>query len=165
MDKKTEQENNLKLAQQGLEFDDIYQKQVQANIADDFEPKYALRSEGQELSIQFKHNVVSSQVLRLTNEDKSKIVFRVNIAVGIRYIQKSEEDSKQNEKPAAQIEAVYSVDYRLTDEGLLNNKDALDEFALKNASYHLWPFWREFAMAQAQRMNLPPVPLPMRLPV
>lgn len=164
MDKKTEQENNLKQAQQGLEFDDIYQKQTQASIAEGFEPKYALRGENQEISIQFKHSVLNSQVLRVTIEGENKIIFRVNIVVGIRYVQKNEDANKQNEKPVAQIETMYSVDYRLIEKSLLDNQDALNEFALKNASYHLWPFWREFAMAQAQRMSLPPVPLPMRMP-
>lgn len=157
MDKNTSQSNSLKLAQEGLQFEDIFQKSVEANISNNFEPKYALQENEQEIGVQFKHAVLNSLILKIKSAaEQNKTIFRVNIAVGIRYIKESD--------PVAQIEAKYSVDYLLVDEKLLDNKEALNEFALKNASYHLWPFWREFAMSQAQRMNLPSVPLPLRLP-
>jgi hypothetical protein len=39
-------------------------------------------------------------------------------------------------------------------------EDALKEFALRNASYHVWPYWRELLASQCQRMNLPKLVLP-----
>ena len=41
-------------------------------------------------------------------------------------------------------------------------QDALEHFALRNASFHVWPYWREYLANQCRRMNLPPVMLPMR---
>jgi hypothetical protein len=35
---------------------------------------------------------------------------------------------------------------------------------LHNASFHLWPFWREYVVSQCNRMNLPKISIPMRLP-
>ena len=40
--------------------------------------------------------------------------------------------------------------------------EALKVFALKNASYHIWPFWREYLSSLCLRMNLPKVVLPIR---
>lgn len=149
---------HLKVAQQGLAFEDVFQTQVQAKVAEGFEPKLHAQALESTLTIQFKHTVVRSMLIALNGNDEH--VFRVNVEVGVRYLPTDKTESAI----LAHIEASYSIDYRITDLALLNNQEALDEFALKNASYHLWPFWREFAMAQAQRMNLPAVPLPMRLP-
>jgi len=154
----------LKLAQQNLEFESLFQNTVQAELTNGFEPKQTMTAKNA-LSVQFRHAVTNSMVLEVKNANANvkHNIFRVKIAVGLRYLKAK---NKQNiQEVAAKIEATYSIDYLVQDKELLENQEALDEFALKNASYHLWPFWREFAMAQAQRMNLPPVPLPMRLPV
>lgn len=42
MDKDNQELTNLKQAQQGLEFDNIFQTKTQAYLAEGFEPKYAL---------------------------------------------------------------------------------------------------------------------------
>lgn len=152
----------LKLAQQGLEFEDVFQNTVQAELLNGFEPKQTMPGNNS-LTIQFRHTVTRSMVLEVNKSNVSYNIFRVEIAVGLRYLKAK---NKQNiQEVAAKIEATYSIDYLVQDKELLENQEALDEFALKNASYHLWPFWREFAMSQAQRMNLPPIPLPMRIPV
>jgi hypothetical protein len=39
-------------------------------------------------------------------------------------------------------------------------KDCLNEFALRNASYHVWPYWRELLMSQCARMHLPRLVMP-----
>ena len=57
------------------------------------------------------------------------------------------------------LESTYVAEY-------LSEKDpgqnALKAFALRNASYHVWPFWREFLASQCARMNLPKVSLPLQ---
>jgi hypothetical protein len=55
------------------------------------------------------------------------------------------------------IEATFVAEYSLNGKP---EKEALDAFALKNASYHIWPYWREFLMSQSMRMNLPKIALP-----
>lgn len=49
------------------------------------------------------------------------------------------------------------AEYRMSEDP---GKESLKEFALRNASYHIWPYWREYLMGQCLRMNLPKVILP-----
>lgn len=134
----------LPLAQQRLQFEDVFQRYIQASLLDDFDPKFSVTE--QSLFTQLEHNVVQSWVLSLAKEHERLDIFRVQIDVGMRFMSKG---AKQERKPVAQIEASYLVGYRVTDDTLLEDKEALDEFALKSASYHLWPFWCEFVISQA----------------
>ena len=40
--------------------------------------------------------------------------------------------------------------------------EALEQFVLHNASFHIWPYWREYLASQCLRMNLAPITAPMR---
>ena len=55
------------------------------------------------------------------------------------------------------IEAEFVAEYAM---GEQLEKDCLDEFALRNASYHVWPYWRELLMSQCTRMHLPRLVMP-----
>lgn len=66
-------------------------------------------------------------------------------------------EEKEEENIKAVIEATFLAEYLIEGEP---GQKALDAFALKNASYHVWPYWREFLMSQSMRMNLPKVALP-----
>lgn len=160
---KTKNPELLQIAQRGLEFESVFQTLVRAELMEGFELKHITQINGS-LSIQFMHKVTRSMLLEVKEAVDKQHVFRVNIVVGVRYLTPENSAEDKSSELLAQIEATYAVDYRVQNPDLLNNQDALDEFALHNVSYHLWPFWREFAMAQTQRMNLPPVALPMRLP-
>jgi preprotein translocase subunit SecB len=91
----------------------------------------------------------------------------VHIDLGVRWVgvdRKQDEVETQKLETTetetdvlALIEATYVAEYSLQGEP---GKDALDEFALNNASYHVWPYWREYIMSQSMRMNLPKVALP-----
>lgn len=150
----------LKRAQDGLQFDDIFQQAVNCWLAEDFEPRIA----APDFQIQRKHHVTQSDLLTFTEDTPENTVqaqiFRVRIDTGVRLI--NGQESGDEVSPCAQIEAIYHVDYRVTDSNLIKDQEALDAFALENASFHLWPYWREYVMSQAQRMNLPKIPLPMR---
>jgi preprotein translocase subunit SecB len=39
---------------------------------------------------------------------------------------------------------------------------ALDEFALHNAPWHIWPYWREYVANQCARLNIPKATMPMQ---
>ena len=41
------------------------------------------------------------------------------------------------------------------------DKESLNAFALQNASFHVWSYWREYLTSQCMRMNLPKLTLPM----
>lgn len=149
----------LERAKKALQFDDLFQSSAAAEIRDGFDPK--LSPVGDALCrLQFKHQVIQSNVLEVSMDDGPQALFRVYIDVGIRLFY--EEEGKENHECDVQLEASYCLDYRITDQALRADQEALDEFALRNASYHLWPFWREYVMSQCSRMNVPKIPLPMR---
>ena len=150
----------LERAKAALQFDDIFQASVSAELGEAFDPK-ALAIDDASCQLQFKHIVKQSNVLEYSNPGDSATVFRVYIEVGIRLLYNK--DLEVSDDPILQIEATYCVDYRITEEGLQTDQEALDAFALNNASYHLWPFWREFVMSQCSRMNVPKIPLPLRM--
>jgi len=56
------------------------------------------------------------------------------------------------------IEAEFIAEYQMTDTTL--EQSCIDEFSLKNVSYHIWPYWRELLGNQCARMYLPKLILP-----
>ncbi|TFH72253.1 preprotein translocase subunit SecB [Gammaproteobacteria bacterium LSUCC0112] len=151
--------NALERAKAALQFDDIYQSSASAALGEAFDSKVSVLDEAS-CQLQFKHVVKQSNVLNYRNSGDTVNVFRVFIDVGVRLL--INKDSEVGEDPILQIEATYCVDYRITQASLQTDQEALDAFALENASYHLWPFWREFVMSQCSRMNVPKIPLPLR---
>ena len=57
------------------------------------------------------------------------------------------------------VEALMVADYAIDPDP---GQDALERFALQNASFQVWPYWREYLANQCRRTNLPPVMLTMR---
>lgn len=57
----------------------------------------------------------------------------------------------------ALIEAEFIAEYTMKQ---TLGKASLDEFSLKNVSYHVWPYWRELISSQCDRMHLPRAVLP-----
>jgi hypothetical protein len=139
-----------------LKIHDVYLRSSEASLSEGFEPKYDLEADG--LEVQFKHLVTHSNTLALEEEEgESTRLFRVFIEFGARWIDVSGEKPDE-EKLKAKIEGVMVAEYRMDcDPG----KEALKEFALKNVSYHVWPYWREYLTTQCMRMNLPKTVLPM----
>lgn len=150
----------LERAKRALQFEDIYQSRADASLVDGFDPRFET-TKGYKL--QFKHHVAKAAIIELEGGNGDATVFRVYIDVGVRLLRKAGAKNKEDKGAVAQIEASYCIDYRLNNEELKDDAEALDAFALHNASYHLWPYWREFAMSQAMRMNLPKIALPVRL--
>ena len=149
----------LERAKAGLQFEDVCQQRVEAWLEEDFDPRFDVDPQANQ--VQFKHHVVQSRLIEVSGEQGDFDLFRVVIEVGARLVPSPEE--KDRHLTLALIEAKYRVDYRITDPGLKDDKEALACFALQNASYHVWPFWREFLMSQGMRMNLPKVPLPLKV--
>lgn len=149
----------LDRAKASLQFDDLFQSSASAIVKTSFDPKLTPIDEAL-CRLQFKHVVKQSNVLEFKNDADVASLFRVYIDVGVRLFYDMVE--LNDDEPVLQIEASYCVDYRITDSKLTTDQDALDIFALQNASYHLWPFWREFVMSQSTRMNVPKIPLPLR---
>ena len=84
--------------------------------------------------------------------------FRVQARVEVRV------SSETAGKPElALIEAVYEVLYRIPAE-LKPPADALEEFAETNGVFNAWPYMRQFVAETAQRMEVPPIVLPLFRP-
>lgn len=141
-----------------LSIEDIYLRNSSSVVADGFEPKY--QGKNAEFQLQFKHLVERVEVVELESEDKSpQSLMRVYIQVGCRLL--ANDESEAGDKPGddflVQIEAQYITEYKMTE---TLEQEAIDAFALNNASYHVWPYWREYIMNQCMRMNLPKIALP-----
>jgi len=133
-----------------LEIQDVYLRELDARCMDGFDPKYA--DDLADLTVQQMHLVRQAQVVEVERDER---LLRVFIRLGVRWVDSKgagEEDSIR-----ALIEAEFIAEYRMTEE---LEQAAIDEFSLKNASYHVWPYWRELLSGQCARMHLPRLTLP-----
>lgn len=140
----------LQKAIDNLHIEDVYVRNFVARCEGDFDPKYS--SDVEALVIQSKHFVQGAQVVELGDERQ---LLRVYIVVGTRWFDEKAPDEVSGVK--AFIEAEFIAEYAMTS---VLDKASLDEFALKNVSYHVWPYWRELLASQCARMNLPKLVLP-----
>ncbi|MGI2137922.1 hypothetical protein [Shewanella baltica] len=141
---------NLQQAIDKLSISDIYVREMVSKCHDDFNPKY---SDIEDLTLQTKHVVTRSETMK---SDEGDLVFRVFIDVGIKWINNTS-DKIPDDEYLVLIEATFIAEYSITGE---LEQVCLDEFALKNVSYHVWPYWRELFSSQCERMRLPRILLP-----
>jgi len=155
--------NELQRAIDHLKIRDVYLSDLTATFVDDFNPKYY--AEIDDLTLEFLH-IVKRSVLFDASDDLQLV--QISIRLGTRWADRgdpkhdesSEGDSgndKEDTDIKAIIEAEYIAEYELNEQ--LDRK-CIDEYALKNASFHVWPYWRELLASQCARMNLPKVVLP-----
>lgn len=140
----------LQQAIDSLVINDVYLKSTQAECEDDFDPKSADILEA--LSVQQMHIVRKSEVIQVDGDSQ---LVRIYIRLGARWVSQQEEDDEPDIQ--ALIEGEFIAEYLVTDP---LEQEAIDEYALKNASYHVWPYWREFLSSQCERLRLPRVVLP-----
>ncbi len=143
---------SLQSAIESLRINDVYQRAATSVLADGFEPKYD--SDLDRLQIQFKHIVSRSEILSLEDEEGAQQLFRVYVDLGARWVLPSQDNTSEER---ARIEGTMVAEYQMDNHP---GDEALNAFALKNASFHVWPYWREFLSAQCLRMNLPKLTLP-----
>lgn len=152
----------LQRAISSLKFVDVFINDSTSKLAEGFDPKFDTRSET--LTYQTKNLVTSSAVIEGGSGDESFSLFRVTSELGVRIFCKDEVQADTNEPNVlAVIEATMHADYDISDSSITEDQEALDEFALNNVSYHVWPYWREYVTSQLMRMNMPKVVLPMLL--
>ncbi|HEC06257.1 MAG TPA: preprotein translocase subunit SecB [Thiolapillus brandeum] len=140
----------LQQAIDSLKIRDVYLRGLDARCLGDFDPKYA--PDLTELTIQQMHLVNQSQVVEIEGDRQ---LLRVFVRLGVRWM--DSKDSSEEESIRALIEAEFITEYEMTKD---LEKAAIDEFSLKNASYHVWPYWRELLSSQCSRMHLPRLILP-----
>ena len=147
----------LQNAIDSLLINDIYQRSAESHLSDDFEPKFDAHTD--RLDVQFKHVVTHWNVLRLEQEGEEPVsLFRVFVELGVRWLEESGgENVSEESRIKAEINCLMIAEYRMANDP---GKEGLNEFARHNASYHIWPYWREYLMGQCLRMNLPKLVLP-----
>lgn len=146
----TKNSNQLQKAIENLVIEDVYQKSSGSFCADGFDPKSY--SEMNSLHVQQMHVVHKSETIRV--EDDSELL-RVVVRLGTRWVVLSDEKSEPDIKAA--IESDFIAEYKINSH---LEQECIDEFSLKNVSYHVWPYWREYLSSQCERMRLPRVTLP-----
>ncbi len=143
-----------------LKFVDLFINSSSCSLAENFDPKYDARCD--ELGYQTKSLVTGSEILEVSNGEPSKLIFRVCSELGVRMACKGEFDNEVSDPEIlAIVEGVVYADYEILDSAIVEDRDALDAFALNNAPYHVWPYWREYVTSQMLRMNMPKFLLPM----
>jgi len=140
---------NLQKAIECLRISDLYVRNLESKCHEGFDPKH---SDMEGLVVQTKHMVTKSEVVQSDNEEK---LFRVFVDVGIKWAIENEEKELN---PQVFIEAEFVAEYAVN--GDLED-ECFNEFALRNVSYHVWPYWRELLTSQSDRMRLPRMMLPM----
>lgn len=147
----------LQKAIDSLQIQDVSLRAAIAELNDGFEPKYAAETDLQR--VEFKHAVTQSAVLELSDDGNNQQLFRVFIELGARWVDVRPPDAGADIEPAikARIECVMVAEYAMQEHP---GDEALRAFAMQDASYHVWPYWREFLASQCVRMNLPKITLP-----
>lgn len=136
---------DLQKAIDNLQIQDVYLRNITAKCSEGFEPKYT--DEIDTLDVQQMHLVKEASIVEVSDIGR---LLCVNISLGIRWV-------GTNDQVKAIIEADFVAEYLIKSE---LDKNCIDEFALKNASYHVWPYWRELLANQTTRMHLPRLILP-----
>ena len=131
---------------------DIYVKGLNAQYVNDFSPKYCDFLD--ELETETRHNIKGYYTLQLA---KDKSIIQISIDLAMRLVRPNP-DTPDEPVVCALIEADYIAEYAMATP---LKEDSLNEFAMKNASYHVWPFWRELLASQCTRMQLPKIMLPL----
>jgi hypothetical protein len=149
----------LQRAIKGLAVHDVYLKHSEFFTKDGWDPK---RPGDTSLVYQFMTGVENSEVFGISEEESGSVknFFAVYIKVGCRLVSEGE-DSKPD-GIFAQVEATFVAEYLLNEGFDVADEEGLTAFAVENASFHVWPYWREYLMATCTRLNLPKVALPVR---
>lgn len=138
----------LQQAIDNLQIQDVYLRSSRSECVEDFRPQY---EDFSLLHLQQMHIVKQATVFEIEGDGR---LLQVQILLGARWVVTSSVDEPDIK---AFIEAEFIAEYRFKSN---IEQTAIDEFAQKNASYHVWPYWREYLASQTERLRLPRVILP-----
>lgn len=160
----------LQQAQAALAIRDVYLVASRASLAENFDPKYGLSAaERSALLMQWQSTMSKLEVIQLSTaeDDAAPRLLRIYVDLAIRLADPAIQ-TLVNPKPAqlkklikAEISATFVGEYQMTGE---LPEDAIEVFANRNATFHVWPFWREYLLNTSSRMNLPRIVAPLRPP-
>ena len=150
----------LERAKAALRIQDVWMRDARAWMAAEFDPQF---SNVERLGVQHKHVVAHATLGEVTDGDQqTPYLYRVYLELGMRLVPTDESPSADQAasdtlNPLATIEATLVAEYGTQEDP---GEEALNAFATRNASYHVWPFWREYVVSQCDRMRLPRVMIP-----
>lgn len=157
----------LQQAHDALRIKDVALRRARCEVVDDFDPAH----EHPQMTVQLMRNTMRSEILEPADGQSAlHRIFRVYVQLGIRWVRFSRgQDARESAKNAdggdgkqpevlALVEAIFVAEYEMRKEV---DQACLDHFALHNAPFNVWPFWREYVVSQAQRMNLPRFVVPL----
>lgn len=159
-------ETPLQLAQKCLRIADVYLRKSSLSSSDEYEHRSV---DAEALRSQYHHVVEKSEVLVEEDGGDGLRLFRVHVDLAVRWglvpsSEASAEDQQSNTDVSedsfnelGRIAAHYVAEYELTEDVA---RECLDAFALQNASYHIWPYWREYVATSCARMNVPKIVMP-----
>src|SRR3989344_6193589 len=132
-----------------LSITDVYLHNVHTDIHEGFNPK----EPSQSLAVQFRFSPKRYDIVETEQqENKQRIkLLRVYLNAGIRFVPSDLKEEVQNDSEqitkhiSAEILAGFVAEYLVTNDDL--PKEAIEEFAKRNAGFHVWPYWREFAQS------------------
>ena len=163
----SENDSPLQKAQKALRIADVYMRTSALGVSQSYEHRSI---DVETLQSQFRHLIEKSEVLVEDNGNGGQSFFRVFVDLGYRWgfsadestnLDKNEEaedeSSESDFEELGRIEAKFVAEYEITEE---LSQDCLDAFALNNASYHVWPYWREYVTSSCARMNVPKLVMP-----
>ncbi|ERJ20279.1 hypothetical protein SSPSH_000389 [Salinisphaera shabanensis E1L3A] len=139
----------LQDAIESLKILDVYLIELISEHKNSFNPKDA--DDLDKLEFQHMHVVEKSSVLETGN---GELLLRVYTRLGARWIDAETDDGDASIKSI--IESQFISEYKITSP---IEQESIDEFCLKNSSFHVWPYWRELLNSQTCRMHLPRVTL------
>lgn len=151
----------LQRAKDGLQIQDVFLKSSSSKLAEGFDPKFDPRLES--LQLELRTTPKRSYLIEGVHQGENIAIFRVEMDLGARQVCPFDGEEGEEAQPdiMVQIDATFMADYVIANPELKADREALDAFAVANAGYHVWPYWREYFSSQVSRMNLPKVMLPM----
>ena len=141
-----------------LSIDAISIRSSHARLADSFDPKFDRDSNAITVNVQSR---VDKYGVFLSNEEPEKLYLSVLVDFKVSLARSKSEDEDTDGEPEdiGSIKATFAAYYLMADRP---GDEALEKFAVQNAAFHIWPYWREYLANQCIRMNLAPIMVPMR---
>lgn len=152
----------LQKAQKYICIQDVYMHNASIEVQDGFIPKYNETP----LSVQFHHSPLRINEIQATEDEFEGELLQIFIKMAARFIDTGLDDEilsdemKMVEHVRAEIESIFIAEYIVTNTEECT-KECIKVFGRTNASFHVWPYWREYMQATCARFKLPNFVFPM----
>lgn len=161
----------LAVAQRALWLKDVFVRECYARIDESYMPFEGIT---EEIDVQTKiqathHRVVTRQLDEsevASDGDTERQIVEFKVLAAARFVAEDaddaadpdvDQDADQDDR-FGEVVAVFSAVYFMMEPV---DEATLVEFGMRNATFHVWPYWRELLHSTTGRLRLPPTVLPM----